>query len=341
MSSKNIEDSLKTQLDNFQIVQLLQIYKKLYPMKIDNHVITFKDIRDMGISFNGMDIKNTEKTTETFTNMIINNIVDEIERRENILKSLNLDDMPKDKLYKIKDELSSKPNVTFKNLTFKNLKNMGLHVGEFNNDEKVGEIILNDIINEVMKKTEVKERNNINDEIHNIKATQNPDNLKSKVIERARDYREQFSEEFEDFRKNKGKLVGNTFRSMGKDFKNAGNKAKIILIQKQKELQKELLLKALKKARSDIYILEEKLNNTPGNIERKYIEKRIEIETKMIQKMRHKLDNILKEESKEDPDANEDLSGGKYKNPKKSRKLHHRLKRKRLRTRRRHMHRLR
>jgi len=338
MSSKNIKDSLKTQLDNFQIVQLLQIYKKLYPMKNNNHVITFKNIRDMGISFNGTDIKNTEQTTEQFTDMIMNNIVDEIERRKNILKSLNLDDMPKDKLYTIKDKLSSKSNVTFKNLTFQNLKNMGLHVGEFNNDEKVGEIILNDIINEVMKKTDIKERQNRNDEIHIIKATQNPDNLKSKVIERARVYRGKFSErvqdlgeKIQDLGENKGKLVGN----MRKGFKNAGNKAKIMLIK-----QIELLKIALKKARNDIYTLEYKLNNTPDNI--KYIETQIKIKKIIIQKMENTLNTLntlLKKEREEDD--NEDLSGGKYKNPKKSRKLHHRLKRKRLRTRRRHMHRLR
>ena len=50
---------------------------------------------------------------------------------------------------------------------------------------------------------------------------------------------------------------------------------------------------------------------------------------------------ILKQEEKKRATTKINTHGGKYKNSKKSRKLHHRLKRKRLRTRRRHMHRLR
>ena len=64
------------------------------------------------------------------------------------------------------------------------------------------------------------------------------------------------------------------------------------------------------------------------------------LKQKLREDIKHRLDMLEKEKLKEMEEQNINL-GGKYKNPKKSRKLHHRLKRKRLRTRRRHMHRLR
>jgi len=256
--------------DNLEIFKIQISYLPLDKLKnihtiLSNKNINFESLKSMDIPLKvGMNSDN-----------MLNEINNEINKREDMLKSLTL--KSRDELYDITSNLLSIPDN--KIVTFVYLKNIGLDIKSNNmNDDKVSKAFFIDIMHKAAYELEQKEIQIRNNERRNMSVPNN--------------------------RPLTQRMMGSVRNIYGR-VKNAGKDPKGTIGLWTLEM------------RDKYKILKQKLREN----------------------IQHRL--YMLEKEKQDLMKNEDLSGGKYKNPKKSRKLHHRLKRKRLRTRRRHMHRLR
>jgi len=258
--------------DNLEIFKIQISYLPLDKLKnihtiLSNKNINFESLKSMDIPL---------KVDMNSDNML-NEINNEINKREDMLKNLNLDKISRDRLYNIIETLLSIPIDT--KVKFKELKSIDLHINNVMNNDEVSKVFFIDILNKVQKEAEKKEKQMTNNEKKSMSVSNNHP-LTQMMMVKVRNFY--------------GRV-----KNVAKDPKGA----------------------------IGLWTLEMK-------------EKYKIVKQKLRENIQHRL-YMLEKERHEDLMKNERLNGGKYKTSKKSRKLHHRLKRQRFCTRRRHMHRLR